>query len=118
MTSNTRTARKPKFGKPIADLPETNGPENRGPAPYWIEVAEHVRSNAGQWHPVRLDHLTIKGHSSAAQRINAASRNSASKTSKNPAFSSPGFQAAFRDGVLYVRYDAPAKVRSIGRRSA
>lgn len=70
------------------------------------------------WHPVRLDHLTPKGHASAAQRINAASRNSDSKTSKNPAFTEPGYQGAYRDGVLYVRYDQPAKVRSIGKKAS
>jgi hypothetical protein len=109
--------RKPKFGAPVADLPETLGGPNRGAAPYWTEVAQHVQSNPGVWHPVRLDHLTIKGHASAAQRINAATRDSASKTSKNPAFLAPGYQAAFREGVLYVRYDAP-KVSRIGKRAA
>lgn len=116
MTSTTKN-RKPKFGKPIADLPEALGGAGRGAASHWTETAAHVKDNPGEWHPVRFDHLTIKGHSSAAQRINAASRDTESKTSKNPAFAEPGFQAAYREGVLYVRYDEPAKVRSIGKRA-
>lgn len=117
MTSKS-TTRKPKFGRPVAEIPDAIGGATRGPAQHWIDVAEHVRSNPGAWHPVRLDHLTIRGHASAAQRINAATRNAASKTSKNPAFAAPGYQAAFREGVLYVRYDAPAAVRSIRTRKA
>lgn len=116
MTSK-RTTRKPKFGAPIAEIPDANAGVSR-PAPYWTEVAQHVKANPGAWHPVRLDHLTPKGHASAAQRINAASRNSDSKTSKNPAFTEPGYQGAYRDGVLYVRYDQPAKVRSIGKKAS
>lgn len=111
--------RKPKFGQPVAELPEAIGGTNRGAAPHWLETAAHVHANPGVWHPVRLDHLTIKGHASAGQRINAATRNSPSKTSKNPAFAEPGYQAAFREGVLYVRYDAPAgaKVSRIGKKA-
>jgi len=102
-----KTTRKPKFGAPVAEIPEANAGVSR-PAPYWIEVAEHVKANPGQWIPVRLDHLTPRGHASAVQRINAASRGQQSKTSKNAAFLEPGYEAAYRDGVMYVRYDAPA----------
>jgi hypothetical protein len=96
------------FGKPVSDLPGSPIGGKRGPSEHWLKVAEHVRSNPGEWHPITLGHLTVKGHAGAASSINAASRNVGSKTGKNTAFMEPGFQAAFRDGRLYVRYDAPA----------
>jgi hypothetical protein len=121
MTSK-RTTRKTKRVQIIehgTDLPEArNGAGQNGPAAHWVEVAEAAKERPGTWLIVRLDHLTRKGHQSAASTINAATRNSDSKTGKNAAFMEPGYQAAYREGELYVRYDQPTKVRSIGKRSA
>lgn len=90
-----------------------------GPDPRWVEVATRAKAEPGVWHIVAMDHLTIAGHKSAVHSINAATRNSPSKTGKNTAFAEPGFQAAYRKGHgLLVRYDAPAKVRSIGKRAS
>lgn len=118
MKTSITTKRRPKFLGTVEDLPESGafgGP--RGAAPYWVEVATAVKAEPGVWHKVAFDHLTRQGHSSAVQRINAASRDADSKTSKNPAFTEPGYTAAYRDGAMYVRYDAP-KVASIKSRRA
>jgi hypothetical protein len=116
MSVTKKTTRKPKFGAPVESIPEAT-PSGARPAAYWVETAEYVKANPGVWHPVRFDHLTPRGHASAVQRINAATRGVASKTSKNHAFDAPGYEAAYRDGVMYIRYDQPAeaKVRKIGR---
>jgi hypothetical protein len=88
-----------------------------GPDPRWAEVAERVKAESGTWHIVAMDHLTIAGHKSAVHSINAASRDSQSKTGKNTAFVEPGYQAAYRKGHgLLVRYDAPATVTQIQKR--
>jgi hypothetical protein len=111
MSTAKKTTRKPKFGSPVESIPEATAGGAK-PAAYWVETAEYVRANPGAWHPVRFDHLTPRGHASAVQRINAATRN---VTSKNNAFAAPGYEAAYRDGVMYIRYDQPveATVRKI-----
>lgn len=121
MSSTKRTTKATvSFGEPLTDLPEpARGPGKSGPAEHWVRVAKYVKDRPGAWHPVTIGHLTVNAHASAVSSINAASRNSSSKTGKNTAFMEPGFQAIYRkhDGGLLVRYDPPAKVRSIGRRA-
>lgn len=107
MSNPKKTIRKAKM-TPVDAIPEATSGAKSGPASYWVEVAEQCKANPGQPFAVRFDHLTPKGHASAASSINAASRDSQSRTGKNMAFAEPGFIAAYRDGVLYVRYDAPA----------
>jgi len=113
------TKRKVQFLAPLDELPEArNGGPQNGPAAHWVEVAAHVKATPGVWHPVVIGHLTTKGHQSAASTINAATRNSDSKTGKNAAFTEPGYQAAYREGRLYVRYDAPQVTNIRKKRSA
>ena len=101
------------FGDPVDELPDArHGGGARGGAPHWIKAAGYVKANPGQWHPVRIPSLTIKAHSGAVSNINASSLG---KSRQNLAFTEPGFRAAFREGTLYIRYDAPvAAVRKIG----
>lgn len=115
MGTTKRTTRKFKM-TPVDSIPEAANGGNRGPAAHWVEIAEQCKANPGVPYIVRFDDMSPKGHQSAASGINAASRNSQSKTGKNRAFAEPGYTAAYRDGVLYVRYDAPAKVTQIQRR--
>lgn len=104
---------KVKFGDPVKSIPDALAPRDGKGAPHWIAVAQHVKANPGMWWPVRLDHMSIKGHASAVGRINAASKDTGLDKGKNKAFTEPGFSAASRDGVLYVRYDKPASVHQI-----
>ena len=98
---------KVSFGKPIADLPDqTSG--HPGGAPHWRQVADHCKENPGQFHPIRISTLTLRAHQAAVPAINAG---------KTFAFREGGFTAAYRDGALYVKYESPAKVRSIGKRA-
>ena len=124
MTSTKRTTRKAIRPAKITvgvDLPEVNMPgATGGPPAHWVEVAQSVKANPGEWCDVSFAHMSPKANQSAASGINAASRDSNSKTGKNRAFAEPGYTAAYRDGRLYVRYDQPAagKVRAIGKRTA
>jgi len=103
------------FGEPVADLPEARpGGKPTGGAPHWVKIATHAKENPGAWHPVRIPHLTIAAHSGAVSNINATSLG---KSRQNAAFAEPGYRAAYREGTLYIRYDAPAEstnVRKIG----
>lgn len=104
---------KVKFGDPVKNIPDAIPARGRKGAPHWIAVAQHVKANPGEWWPVRIDSLSIKGHAHAVSRINAATKGNGIDKSRNKAFDEPGYQAAYRDGTLYVRYDQPAKVRTI-----
>lgn len=116
MTGKKRPTRKAKITV-VDELPEPKTPGTSGPPAHWVEVAATVKATPGQWHEVRFADMSDKAHQSAASGINAATRNSDSKTGKNRAFLAPGYTAAYREGRLYVRYDAP-KVRSIGKRAS
>ena len=122
MSTTKKATRKPKvqFLGTLDELPLAgNGGGVTGPAPHWVEVAQHAKANPGVWHRVEIDHLTIKGHQSAVHQINAASRDTGSRTAKNAAFREPGFQAAYRKGHgLLVRYDVPVVTKLRGRKSA
>ena len=91
------------FGAPTDTLPRTLG-VTTPPAAHWVKVAEHVKANPGVWCPVQIGHLTINAHKQASHTIRAK---------KLFSFREPGFDAAFRDGQLFVRYDAPAQPKQI-----
>lgn len=97
-------SRKPavRFGQPLAEVPEPRVPSNTGRgAEHWAMVADHCTENPGVWHPVAIAQLTVERHRQAVGGINSRDL---------LAFRPAGFKAAFREGQLYVRYDAPADV--------
>lgn len=100
-----------RFGTPVAEVPDTHVPTGGRAAEHWQEVADHVTTAPGVWHPVTIGHLPVDRHRGVVTGINR---------SELIAFKAGGFRAAFREGQLFVRYDAPAvvEVTRIGRRKS
>ncbi|MDN5670055.1 MAG: hypothetical protein L0G87_16845, partial [Renibacterium salmoninarum] len=85
------------FGEPAETLPEAQ--QKYPPAPHWAKVAKYCQAKPDAWHPVRLGHLTRDGHRTAAAAI---------RRHTYAAFRGPEWEAAYRDGELYVRYNTRA----------
>lgn len=98
MTPKKNTKNTVQFGAPVESLPRGLG-KTTPPASHWVKVADHVKANPGAWHPIQIGHLSINAHRQGAHLI---------RTQSLFSFREPGYDAAFRDGLLYVRYDAPA----------
>jgi len=94
MSTKKRTV---KIGTPVPELPESGRGTNK-PAAHWVKVAEAAKAHAGQWLPVQVGHLSVNRHREVPNSI---------KTGRLAAFAGGGFDAAFRDGTLYVKYEAP-----------
>ena len=87
------------------------------PSDHWQAIADGVKAVPGVWHEITLKGLGMETHRSAVARIkNATTGKPVPSTQSLASFTEPGFDAAWRDGVLLIRYDAPtaAKVRKIG----
>lgn len=92
------------IGAPIDELPH----RRRQSSSRWDPIAAEARNHPGRWIPIRLNTRqkalsTIVGHI---------------KRGKYVAFRDGDYQAAQREGVLYVRYDGPANVTPIHQEEA
>lgn len=101
----TRSKLDVQIGTPLDTLP-SEASRTTPPARHWLKVAEHARTNEGHWLPVRVGHLTVDRHRQAAYDI---------RHRKIVAFRDAGFEAAFRDGTLYVRYVEPVQAAGVTR---
>jgi len=100
MSNKKRTV---KIGSPIQDLPNS-GRRAYNAAPHWVKVAEAAKAHEGQWLPVQIGHLTVDRHRQVPNSI---------KNGRLAAFAEGGFDAAFRDGTLYVKYVTPTALRAV-----
>ena len=88
------------FGRPLNDLPESSSRHSYGPAAHWEAVATHCRQHPNLWMPVTI---TGMGKTSAAQAASDI------RNAKRVSFRTGSWDAAARDGQLYVRYNTIAK---------
>jgi hypothetical protein len=105
----TLHAKTVKIGAPITQLPEKPR-VTTPPAPYWEAVAAECRRYPGQWLPVTIDGLSEEAHRSAPSNIRKGFYFS---------FRVGRWDAARRDGQLYVRYlgeiaTGPAPLKAVG----
>jgi len=106
-----------RFLGTVEDLPEANLPRGSKGASHWNEIAAAVKAKPGVWCKFQVSEISVNAQRAAASGINLASKNGKGGIL---AFREPGFAGAFREGVLHVRYDAPAEasVRKIKRSAA
>ena len=86
------------FGRPLSDLPKSSS--RRGPAAHWEAVAAHCRQRPNLWLPVTITGMTKTSVAQAASRI---------RNAKRVSFRNGSWDAAIRDGQLYVRFNTISK---------
>jgi hypothetical protein len=94
-----------QIGQPLADLPEP-APKTTPPAAHWMQIAEVCRQRPGMWLPVQIGSLTVNRHRQVPKEI---------RSGQLFAFREGRWDAACRNGQLYVRYLGEATVTPISK---
>lgn len=101
------TVQQPKatvqFGTPVDAIPGFSIPPKQFSS-HWLTVAAECRSHPNQWVPVRIGHLTLNRHRQVPADIR--------KGNLGP-FRDGTWDAAFRDGQLYIRFVSPAELKAV-----
>lgn len=84
------------FGRPLNDLPASTNHHGYGPAAHWEAVAAHCRKHPNLWMPVTI---TGMGKTAAAQAASDI------RNAKRVSFRAGSWDAAARDGQLFVRFN-------------
>lgn len=87
------------IGAPVRTLPGEAGTRGQGPAPHWVAVAAACRANPGLWVPVGLDPSIVSDLAGAAKRVKYGTGGK-----RIAAFREGAWDAAVREGTLFVRY--------------